>query len=128
MCVREDTCVSQRAEVMAGPGLLPQNLAAPVAAHFPVAAPVPVSVAAVRARHQPGEEALGAAGQTLPATRAGVSVAPPGAHAVSPRRADGGLHQLGGAVVQGGRQLQVQAVEHHGAGLGLWWDKGEATA
>lgn len=47
MCVCSDPCMSQCTEVVTGTGLLPQNLAAPVAAHFSVAPPVPVSVSAV---------------------------------------------------------------------------------
>lgn len=44
-CVR--VCVSQCAEVMAGAGLLAENLAPPVAAHFSVTTSIPVSVATV---------------------------------------------------------------------------------
>lgn len=117
-------CVSQWAEVMAGAGLLAENLAPPVAAHFSVPTPIPVSVATVWPRHQPGQEALGPAGQALPATWARVAVGPSWAHAVTPCRPDSGLQQLVGAVVQRGRELHVDAVKHHGAGLGLWWETG----
>lgn len=117
--------VSQCTEVMAGAGLLAEDLAAPVAAHLPVASPVSVPVSAVRTRHQPRQEAFGPTGQALPAARPGVPVSPAGAHAVAPRCPNCRLQQLVGAVVQGGRELQVKAVEHHGAGLGLWCEGGE---
>lgn len=116
--------MSQCTEVMAGPRLLAQDLAASVAAHLPVAAPVPVPVPTVGARHQASQEALGPAGQTLPAARPGVTVSPAGAHTVTPGSPYGRLQQLIGAVVQGGRQLHEEAVEHGGTGLGLWGEKG----
>lgn len=122
-CVFVSVCVrgSQCAEVMAGPGLLPEDLAAPVAAHFPVAATLPV--APVRARHQPGQKALGATRQALSASRRQVAVHPPGAHAVPSRAPHRRLQQLVRAVFQRGGELQVDAVEHRGAGLGLWRGK-----
>lgn len=119
MCLFACVWVSQCAEVVTGAGLLAEDLAAPVAAHLPVAAPIPVPVSPVRAWYQPRQEALGPAGQALPAARTGVPIGPARAHTVAPRGPDRGLQQLIGPVVQGGRQLHVDAVEHHGAGLGL---------
>lgn len=121
VCERIGVCPSQCAEVMAGPRFLTEDFAPPVTAHFPVAPSVPVS--AVRARYQPGQEALGAARQALPAARPWVAVRPPGAHAVPPCSPHGRLQQLVGAMVQGGRELHVEAVKHHGTGLGLCGEK-----
>lgn len=120
VCLPVYVCVSQCTEVMAGPGLLAKDLAAPVAAHLPVAASVPVSVSAVRSRHQTGQEAFGPARQALPAASTGVTIRPSGADTVPPRGPHRRLQQLVGAVLQGGRELQVDAVKHHSAGLGLW--------
>lgn len=110
---------------MAGTGLLPEDLAPPMATHLPVASPISVAVSTVRARHQAGQEALGPTGQTLPAARPRVTVSPARTHRVAPCGPDRGLQQLVGAVIEGGRQLHVEAVKHHGAGLGLWWDTQE---
>lgn len=123
-CFCVHVCASQCAEVMAGARLLAENLAPPVAAHFSVTTPIPVSVATVWSWHQPGQEALGPAGQALPATRTRVAVGPSWAHAVTPCRPDSSLQQLVGAVIQRGWELHVDAVKHHGAGLGLWWETG----
>lgn len=95
-------CASQCTEVVAGAGLLAEDLASPVAAHLSVPAPVPVAVPSVRTRYEPRQEALGPAGQTLPAARPGVAVGPARADAVAPSGPDCGLQQLVGAVVQGG--------------------------
>lgn len=92
--------VSQGTEVVAGTGLLAEDLASPMAAHLPVAAPVPVS--GVRARYEPRQEAFRPTGQAFPAACSEVTVGPAGAHAVAPRRSNGRLQQLVGAVVQGG--------------------------
>lgn len=102
MCMwdHDSTCGSQCAEVMAGTGLLPEDLAAPVATHLPVASPIAVST--VRARHQTGQEALGPAGQALPAARPRVAVSPTRTHRVAPRCPNRGLQQLVGAVIEGG--------------------------
>lgn len=102
VCMHACVCVSQCTEVVAGAGLLAEDLAAPVAAHLPVAASIPVPVPTIRARYQPRQEALGPAGQALPAARPGVAVGPAGAHAVAPCSPNRGLQQLVGAVVQGG--------------------------
>lgn len=109
--------VSQCAEVMAGAGFLTKDLAPPVPAHFPVAAPI--AVPPVRPGHQAGQEALGPARQALPASRSRVAVHPTGTHAVPSCRPHRRLQQLVRAVVQRRRELQVDAVKHHGAGLGL---------
>lgn len=69
---------------MAGAGLLTEDLAAPVAAHLPVAAPIPLSVSAIGARYKPGQEALGPARQALPTARPWVTVCPSGANEVPP--------------------------------------------
>lgn len=116
ICVR----VSQCTEVVAGAGFLPEDPAAPLAAHLTVAAPVPFPVSAVRARHQPGQEALGPARQALSAACPELAVGPAGAHAVTSGCPNCCLQQLLCAVVQRGRQLQVKAVKHCGTGLGLW--------
>lgn len=102
LCVCMCVCMSQCTEVVARARLLAEDLAAPVAAHLPVAPPIPVPISAVRARYQPRQEALGPAGQALPAARPGVTVHPAGAHAVAPRGPNCGLQQLVGTVVQGG--------------------------
>lgn len=98
--VHRSACASQCAEVVAGTGLLPEDLAPPMATHLPVASPVAVST--VRARHQAGQEALGPTGQTLPAARPRVTVGPARTYRVAPGGPNRGLQQLVGAVIEGG--------------------------
>lgn len=98
----DSTCASQCAEVMAGTGLLPEDLAPPMATHLPVASPISVAVSAIRARHQAGQEALGPTGQALPAARPRVTVSPARTHGVAPCGPNRRLQQLVGAVIEGG--------------------------
>lgn len=106
---------------MTGAGLLPHHAAPTVPAQVSLPLSVPISLAAVRARDQAREEALGSARQALSAAAgpAGWTVGPVRPQAVAPRQAHGAIQQVGGPVVQRGRELQVQAVEHGGSGLGL---------
>lgn len=92
--------VSQCTEVVARARLLTEDLAATVAAHLSVTSPV--TVPTVRTRDQPCQEAFGPTGQALPAPHPRIAIGPAGADAIAPCCADGRLHQLSGAVFQGG--------------------------
>lgn len=92
---------------MARAGLLPHELA-----HLSLA---------LVARHQAGQETFGAGGDALALAVAVyvLGAGPRGPGGLAPGQPHGALQELRGAVVQGGRDLQVQAVVEGGAGHGL---------
>lgn len=103
---------SQRPQVVARAGFLPQELA-----HL--------SLSRV-AGHQTGQEAFGAGGNALTLASAQVvSTGPRGPWGQAPAQPHRTLQELRGAVIQRGGDLQVQAVEEGSAGQGLWEEREE---
>ena len=98
---------SQGPQVVAGPGLLPEEASA-------------LALARV-AGHQVSQEALSAGRDALPLAPADhvLGAGPRGPRSLAPGQPHGALQELGGPVVQGGGELQVQTLEQGGAGHGL---------